>query len=255
MTASQLHDTNLGVQFGILPTVADMQDFLRVCLTWRQVFKDMTEFMRILHTRHFQPTSMVDTLAPLTPGMVWAPSPIALVGDYIEIRLDTTYAVHHRTAQYKFCAPEFQGWISELKRLVDAFGVLDPAALWDIIPFSFVVDWFINIGGWLHKHRPRLFPADVKFTDYCESIRLTQRLSYYASYLTPPGPIGQIGVGSSPVLITRDLLGVETRDIFVRKRFTPRVPKTIPGPRVPDSFVNLRRLSIASSLVAQRIPR
>jgi hypothetical protein len=44
-----------------------------------------------------------------------------------------------------------------LSAVLNDFGVLDfPASAWELIPFSFVVDWFIPIGDWIQAATPKL---------------------------------------------------------------------------------------------------
>lgn len=50
---------------------------------------------------------------------------------------------------------------------------LDGYAIWDMVPFSFIIDWFIDIGGWLEHGRwaemaHRLGPQTCWFSARCE---------------------------------------------------------------------------------------
>lgn len=40
---------------------------------------------------------------------------------------------------------------------LDRYGLLDlPAAAWEIVPYSFVVDWFTNVGDWITAMTPKI---------------------------------------------------------------------------------------------------
>jgi len=46
---------------------------------------------------------------------------------------------------------------------------------WELIPYSFVVDWFIGIGDWILIHAPNMVTfSDALEESYCSSIRLTK---------------------------------------------------------------------------------
>lgn len=41
-----------------------------------------------------------------------------------------------------------------LRAYADALGFeLNPRILWDALPFTFVLDWFLDVGGWLERHK------------------------------------------------------------------------------------------------------
>jgi hypothetical protein len=254
MTASQLHNANLFVQFGLLPTVSDFEDFFRILNTWKKHYDDAKELFRKKHLYHLPviDAPQLNLFSRTHTGIVGH----ALGTDFpLTAEVQTSVGARfHRTLQYQYTAPEFIGWMSRIAQFIDSFGILDPAAIWDVVPFSFVVDWFINIGPWLHNNRPRLFGADTKILDYCESVKrvdtVTWRMDWNAPFGGPPsGP-------SSTAYVNEQVL-VETYTNYVRRKLTPSVSDFTSAslPRYTKRFVNLRRISIASSLVAQRIPR
>jgi hypothetical protein len=250
-TARDFHNTNLGVQFGLLPTIRDLQHFTSLLMKWQAVYADMAKLMRTLRTRRFEPKDMSELHDVRTVDSIFhAP----LFDVPLKAEITTTAAVFNRTAHYKFSAPEFQGWISRVKQFIDAFGILDPAAIWDIIPFSFVVDWFIDVSGFLHRHRPRLFPADVLFLDYCESIRWKRHIRWSVTSFKH-ARVGSFLPTVDPFIpMNNEDVGFEERTIYVRRRFRPHAER-LSVPRIKSSFVNLRRVSISASLIAQRLPR
>jgi len=249
-TSRDVANSHLAVQFGLIPTLDDMQTFLRILTDWKKVYDNMLELMRKLHNHRFEPVEMEWLRETRSESFV---THIPLFDLPVRLDVETELAVFHRTVQYKFTAPEFQGWISRLKQFIDAFGILDPAAIWDLIPFSFVIDWFIGIGRWLHQNRPRLFPATASITDYCESINLRKRLTWsIGPYWKPKA--GLILPGSPTCESHSAFVAGSISTGFVRRRFIPPVER-LSAPKVKTSFVSLRRVAISSSLAAQRVPR
>jgi hypothetical protein len=147
---------------------------------------------------------------------------------------------------YRLICPELKSWLSRVKQFIDLFGVINPTALWDLIPFSFVVDWFFGFGKWLQRNRPRLFKGSVVVYDYCESIRLQYTHEYYAAadiWVDQTNPAGY------PV----NSVGTERCVTYIRRRYQPAVGGLTLGSSHP--LLSIREAVIASGLVAQRIPR
>jgi hypothetical protein len=255
-TASQLHNSNLFIHFGLLPTVADFQAFFTLCKKWTDRYDQAKELFRKKHLYHLPAVDapFLNLFDRTFHSAAYAPEAT------FDIRVELSTLVKarfHRTLQYQYTAPEFQGWLSRLRQFVDAFGILDPSAIWDIVPFSFVLDWFIQVGKWMHNNRPRLFAADIKVLDYCESIKRVDVANWYLSYYAMK--FNAVGEAFNPPYEphTERFVWRETYTNYVRREFSPSVKNFhyTPLPGKPKCFVNLGRISIASSLLAQRLPR
>jgi len=258
MTARDLHDGHLGLRFGIIPTIRDIQDLLKTISQWKKKYDDIGGFS----SKRFVAHDRVDKLHQrinLFDLDDWEQNvsftlPIFENGSPLTCKVKkTTTSSWHAQALYGFSCPEFQGWVSRLAQITDSFGVLDPAAAWDVIPFSFIIDWFFSVSSWLHKNRPRLFPATAIVYDYLETIKLDHRVSYEltAAYTELASPYYSVRT---------DIIGTETYSTYHRLRFWPPDGHVVLAPggvgSNSSSFVALsNRVAIASSLVAQRLPR
>jgi hypothetical protein len=256
LTARQLHDTHLGVRFGIIPTIADIQDLISTISSWKKRYDQIGALSEKRWTVH----DHKDQLQNLVVGFDledWEESHVGTIPVFpnggalgFNIR-SSTVASWHAEALYGFTCPEFQGWLSRLAQITDSFGLLDPAALWDVVPFSFIVDWFFSVSSWLHKNRPRLFPATAVLYDYLESVKIEQTVRYTLT-------AGYLEVASPYYRVSTDLIGTEVYTTYHRQRFQPPDGHVTlaPGTRENVSFVAVaNRVAIASSLVAQRLPR
>lgn len=64
-----------------------------------------------------------------------------------------------------------------LNGFLDRLGINgNPAILWNAIPFTFVVDWFVNIGGYLNKLRVDNIQPVTEISDFCSSVKSERRL-------------------------------------------------------------------------------
>lgn len=244
-------NSHLVVQFGVLPTLADFEEFIAILVKWRGIYSDANAFLHKRYRRRYAH----DVSAAYPKEYVFihdyrgpASSAILEVRSVAKLRL----ATHHRVARYTYRCPELQGIMARLRQFVDAFGVFDPAALWDVIPWSFVIDWFIGVGPWLHKNmKPRLFPAEVVVDDYCESVRVVYDITWYVTYKGGPN-FGYSAFNSEGVYTLP--AGTEVAEVFHREVFQPKVVR-----RQHSGFKNpfsAFRVGIVSALLGQKvIPR
>lgn len=257
LTAKQLHDAHLGTRFGIIPTVRDLQELVSTIKGWKARYDQYGDVVKKPYYAHSRIDNLQNVCSELSnDDWVEASSfqPTFFTQGAIDYNVrSTTTASWHGQVQYTYSCPEFQGWVNRLSQIVDSFGILDPAALWDVIPFSFVVDWFYSVSSWLHNNRPRLFPAELRILDYLETIAIRTEFSYTVSLA--------YAIDTSPYyLLTSEEIGREYTLMYLRRRFRPLPGYITLAPRSSirkdASFVALaNRAAIASSLLAQRLPR
>jgi len=70
---------------------------------------------------------------------------------------------------------------------------LDPSILWNALPFTFVVDWFLNVGDWLHQFRLDTLELPIQLTEFCiqikEELSVQSRVTNTFSFGTGGGPV------------------------------------------------------------------
>jgi len=78
------------------------------------------------------------------------------------------------TMQYEYALDEVSPLLFKLRSLRDILGLrLTPSVIWEAIPFSFVVDWFLNVQDWLESRENPLINPDVIIYDYSLSHKLS----------------------------------------------------------------------------------
>jgi hypothetical protein len=254
-TAKQLADDHLAVQFGVIPTVADIQGLATLLKKWKLIYDARNEILHKRYTwRRETPRDVEKEVLPLPAEYRFS----VLVDGLFPVTLhakDVLSLKHCRSLQYFFTCPEFQGFTARLRQFIDVLGVFDPAALWDVIPFSFVMDWVYHIGNWLHRNRPVLFPAEVWVSQYMESIKITTKRRWEMTWNEPLLGI-TIPTGDLPYKVSflDDIMSFETT-AYLRRRFQPPPVETkLRSPR-PGSMLNLTRIAISASLANQRLTR
>lgn len=125
-----------------------------------------------------------------------------------------------------------------------------PAAVWDAVPYSFVVDWFIGVSTWLSGFAPR---GRKQYASWCVE-RVKQRTILAATYA---GGSITSGDGVNAKAYTRTS-GQSTliQDMVLVNRITPILKPFYPilDPKWAQ-FTNLSHLLDAISLLTQQLRR
>jgi hypothetical protein len=79
----------------------------------------------------------------------------------------------HATMAYAYTIRHSPGLDDETAALLDVLGVnSNPAILWNAIPWSFVVDWFVGVSQWLDRFKTSQLEPVTLIYDYCYSIHI-----------------------------------------------------------------------------------
>jgi hypothetical protein len=78
-----------------------------------------------------------------------------------------------------------------LRSLLDSLGFeLNPRILWDALPFSFVLDWFFDVGSWIQRFKVDTLELPIVLDDSCvqykESVTVDWTVTYTGSGYNPP---------------------------------------------------------------------
>lgn len=84
----------------------------------------------------------------------------------------------HATMRYRYLLNDrLRSEAKTLNGFLDRLGINgNPAILWNAIPFSFIVDWFVDIGGYLNKLRVDNVQPVTEISDFCSSVKAERRL-------------------------------------------------------------------------------
>lgn len=84
----------------------------------------------------------------------------------------TSPAQFHAEIEYNYNYFDYQVEHARILGLLDALGVnLNPAIVWNAIPWSFVVDWFIGVSRWLNDNRLGFMDPAINIHQFCWSIK------------------------------------------------------------------------------------
>jgi hypothetical protein len=86
---------------------------------------------------------------------------------------------YHASMLYTYDADALKGQLGKLRGLITALGVDRVGSiLWEAIPFSFVVDWFVNVGDMIRSVEDQLLgPLPIVIHDFNHSVKYSWRIS------------------------------------------------------------------------------
>jgi hypothetical protein len=103
----------------------------------------------------------------------------------------------HAEVEFNYNFSAYQLEHSKLLGLLDMVGInLNPAIIWNAIPWSFVIDWVAGVSQWLNDRRVMNMEPQINIHRYLWSWQCNRYLersfkSYQTMALVPPiGPIG-----------------------------------------------------------------
>lgn len=222
--AMYLSDMWLGTRFGLLPLFSDVRDILNLS-------------KKVVDTIHIPPYYTIRG-GSLERSQTTSTATL-LISDFrvlIDRTTDTSAGCH--VGFY------YNRQVSPIRETLFNFG-LDPTQLlrsiWELVPFSFVVDEVINVGDWIESFNPTpdVHPimgwlTQVNKTLVTEQIRnVTTFSSSYDKYVTFTGCIYQ--------------------DESLSMNRVQRLPNVGYIPRLQNDIFNLTRVIDAASLIFQRM--
>lgn len=83
-----------------------------------------------------------------------------------------TPPTYHATLTYRYSIPDISLLSTQIAGLLDALGVnLNAQIVWNAIPFSFVVDWALDVGGFLNRFRIDNLQIRTEVLDFVHSLK------------------------------------------------------------------------------------
>lgn len=134
----------------------------------------------------------------------------------------------------------------QINYFLDVLGInANPAVIWNAIPFSFVIDWFVNVGGFLERLRVDNIRAATTVTKFCVSARFER------NFITGVLPYMKRITSDPPIWFPE--VGVHVRATrYERRGFEP---ESIGMWLTPGMGLTGDKLSLATALAHANIPQ
>jgi hypothetical protein len=158
--------------FAVKPTVADTINLVKAVMSWAEKLEALKKGAGLdkLHAARGGFTENID----LVDRMMW---------DQVSCGCDKPFKLNLVETRHKLRGGVTVLYSYELPNAFDPFwekysaflqaigGSISAKTVWDLIPFSFVVDWIIDVGGWLDQFKFEAFPVNVVIRDMCLSLK------------------------------------------------------------------------------------
>lgn len=155
--------------------------------------------------------------------------------------LRRSQASFHVEIEYNYNYTQYQVANAQLLGMLDSLGInLNPAIIWNAIPWSFLVDWVFGVSRWLDQFKVQNMEPKINIRNYCWSIRRKRELLLWKTYLPFDSRFPSYPSGRSVPLPT------VTEVSYRRHVTTPGVSSII------SSGLSLREFSLGAALVLPR---
>lgn len=197
-------DNYLQLEFNILPTISDISGIATALSRTERRINDMIVRQGRLQSKHFTryltaPT-YVDSIGSYTlnTGQFSGTSPVPGYSSMYNAPDHTWKVVRsvsevsptfHAEIEYNYYFTRFQTEHAQLLGLLDALGVnLNPAIIWNAIPWSFVVDWVVGVGRWLNDRAVLNMEPTVNIMRFLWSYKRERTIKYDVLSSSNPTP-------------------------------------------------------------------
>lgn len=150
----------LGYQFGIKPYVEDLMDLVKSLLSFdkklQQLVRDNGRGVRRSGRVSFDKTETVTRTTTAFPGTMLRPALASqlLTGTYIQDKTVSTSAEYRFSGRFRYhLDPTRHGWGPiparekyQLQRILYGLDPTDVTLIWELMPWSWLIDWIVPIG-------------------------------------------------------------------------------------------------------------
>lgn len=239
----------LQAQFNILPLLSDIRGIYTALVRIEKRIRALVNGAGQPRKRHFtvrfeEGSQDVEFSEPMYLFRQPGDFPAAFI-QYSAITLERTVnpisCTFHAEIDYNYNFSRFQTEHAQLLGLLDALGFnLNPAIIWNAIPWSFVVDWLIGISRWLDKRKTLNMEPTLNVRRYLWSIK-RERIVSVRKLITNIGS-SYVPSSSSPVLMPTVFETSYRRVVGIPASISPIA-----------SGLNIRELSLGAALwIAKR---
>lgn len=216
---------HLNYSFGWAPTINDLKNIFTQALSWQARLDDLIKRQNTMQVRHYRESPEMPSGGTIyVPALSGAPK--------AQSKITTTWnsCLYTATLKYKYKLPQYSDLETKVRAFMDAFGAkVNLSTLWELVPFSFVVDWFAGVGDWLSSNEDDMLQPILHVEDFCHSLKL--------SYQTETSIKRADGAFAS--------LQSSTSEKYYRRVGTPNMGSDDDG----GSGFNPRRIALSASLL------
>jgi hypothetical protein len=170
--ANKLSWVNLAWQFAVQPTLADAKAIGKIIDQYKSSLSELIRKAGILQRRHYKRPCDIISL----PARVERASGQVRGQFYMKwfSRHEwNSRPMYHASCLFDYDASRLHSQLGRVESLIHSFGVSKMASvLWEAIPYSFVVDWFVGIGDLIDSLEDSILdPLPIVIHDFSHSLK------------------------------------------------------------------------------------
>lgn len=165
---------------------------------------------------------------------------------YWNVYLNASSGIRYSaTVRYRFTMPDVIGsTMGQIKAALDILGVSpNPGIIWNAIPFTFVIDYFVNVGRFLNSMRVDNLDFKTEISDFCHSVKYERSIEM------------EMGGNTYNWQTGYKLLGMSTVDYCTKSVYERRVGFPDFSGAIQTSGLNPREFSLLGALVGANAKR
>lgn len=249
-------DVYLQNKFNIQPLISDIRGIYLAVAKVERRLNELVSRAGTLRTSHYSRETETAGVSESTTGPHLVGS-FRLVGGQGDLlgyasAVETRYVnsgagVFHAEIQYNFHYSEYQIENARCLALLDALGLnFNPQIVWNAIPWSFVIDWLIDVGQWLKDRRFQHMEPKMNIMQYLWSIRRSRTILVTSKVTSP---IYYPGTGLPGDYVQSITHPVVQQTAYRRDAGLPTASS------LTTSGLNLNEFTLGAALVLSRRPR
>jgi hypothetical protein len=175
--------------FNLQPLLKDLLDLQKVLRSLRQDLESLRRQANRTQVRHYA-RDLVKYSNETTTIVV--PFATTMVDPSMTVNRIVRYPIRRfcATMRYSYSLPSYSDAEFGIRGLLDGLGVnLNPSIIWNAIPWSFVVDWFLGVSRWLSQFQVKNIEPVVHVSGFCHSVHVRRNIITSASYGSTTGQV------------------------------------------------------------------
>lgn len=227
-------DSYLQYQFNLAPLVSDLCGLFHTLTSVRQELALLVHNANRRQIRHFR-RKMADRYPDTydqrqnrVANQTW------VCGTNLLYSRRVSYSIRdfNATLEYSYKLPSLSNELMLVGAVLDSLGVnLNPSIVWNAIPWSFVVDWFLSVNSFLSNYKVRWIEPVTVLHQYCWSINVRREIS--------------IACGVDVLLPVNS----HDQEVYLRSVTMPADWRSL----LSSSGINLKEFMLASALAGSRL--
>jgi hypothetical protein len=167
---------NLAWQFAVRPTFLDAKKIALLIERWSSIVAELIRKAEIRQVRHY--ARPVDNLYTLPPTLTSTTATLFEKSCVVERKSEHLVRPFYRASMlFTYDASSLKGLYGQFSGLISALGANRVASVyWEALPFSFVVDWFVNVGDMIASLEDQVIdPLPIVIHEFNHSVKYSYR--------------------------------------------------------------------------------